>query len=406
MIFSKGLKSDSLFFNHLSNIDDISYFFNKDVVDKLENYFCIALKRRMSYCHQLTSNTHLFDCFEESVLTQLQTENNSLLFFDFSYEGYSLFDEPNLQCLHYNCKKYNVNPSKIVFLTSNLKDDEAYNQYANKRNIDKRINIISYPYFELYTLYSCKDGITCTDIEEKLNATIEETSKQYQGHFLSSLSRVNRFHRTAGTFILSMSSLKDKSLISHNTLTNREIHAVQALLRSNRNTSELLSKFQQWTDSLPLTVDDIDFNINQFQNLNEHIHSKTLFQIVNETMVDNSNNTSLCISEKTYKPIYNLQPFVIYGQQGVNKELESHGFKLYHDHFDYSFDDEPDNILRYKKMLDMLVDVTKDLHTLSKKQQIEWRFKDKHRLTHNLNRLYNFSYITDKLNTSMLKILN
>ena len=73
-----------------------------------------------------------------------------------------------------------------------------------------------------------------------------------------------------------------------------------------------------------------NFKINWAINTNfKSIFDKTLFHIANETEVDNFNNTALFYSEKTFKPISQMQPFVIYGQQGANKYLKELGYKTF-----------------------------------------------------------------------------
>ena len=59
------------------------------------------------------------------------------------------------------------------------------------------------------------------------------------------------------------------------------------------------------------------------------------------------------------------------------------GFKTYENYFDMSFDDEPNHVIRYKKLLASVSDTVKYLKTLNRDQQIEWRYKELELLTHN-----------------------
>jgi hypothetical protein len=74
---------------------------------------------------------------------------------------------------------------------------------------------------------------------------------------------------------------------------------------------------------------------------------------------------------------------VIYGQQGINRKIKMLGFKTYEDYFDLSFDDEPDDVLRYKKLLASVEHTVKHLRLLSRDEQIAWRFKQLELLIHN-----------------------
>jgi hypothetical protein len=74
---------------------------------------------------------------------------------------------------------------------------------------------------------------------------------------------------------------------------------------------------------------------------------------------------------------------VIYGQQGINQKIKMLGFKTYEQYFDLSFDDEPDDILRYKKLLNSIETTVTHLKSLPREQQIAWRFKELYLLNYN-----------------------
>jgi hypothetical protein len=74
---------------------------------------------------------------------------------------------------------------------------------------------------------------------------------------------------------------------------------------------------------------------------------------------------------------------LIYGQQGVNKKLSLLGFKSYESYFNLDFDDEPDDVIRYKKLLISANQAVRTLEELSREDQIEWRFKNSRLLKYN-----------------------
>ena len=76
---------------------------------------------------------------------------------------------------------------------------------------------------------------------------------------------------------------------------------------------------------------------------------------------------------------------LIYGHQGINKKLSLLGFKNYESYFNLDFDDEPDDIIRYKKLLESAAAAVSMLKTLSREEQIEWRFTHSKLLKHNYN---------------------
>jgi hypothetical protein len=70
----------------------------------------------------------------------------------------------------------------------------------------------------------------------------------------------------------------------------------------------------------------------------------------------------LDISEKTFKPISMLHPFIIMGQPGILKHLRSMGFKTFHGWWDESYDDTPDPNERFAKLLNLYEELSNYSH--------------------------------------------
>jgi hypothetical protein len=119
-------------------------------------------------------------------------------------------------------------------------------------------------------------------------------------------------------------------------------------------------EFNRWSKTLPKIIDTTDFITNHANNINAHIYSNTLFEIVNETLVNDYHGTSLFYSEKTFKPMTCFTPFIIFGQKHCNQKLEDFGFKLYTDVFDYKFDNINDTKQRYIAIIETVKPIIKN----------------------------------------------
>jgi hypothetical protein len=339
-----------------------------------------------------TSDADLFGNISEENLIKLQ--NKEIFFiFDASTEGFSPVNHfPFFNVLYFNCEKYNVDPSMVIYVSSNLCDERNIIEYCKSRN-KKPIHVFSFLSFEKVV----RDP-TLTLPKEK-----EHCSTHFTDKYFSSLSRVIRYHRSIATFLLCHSDISDKALISHANF-GKDIN-VESWRETHQLTDFTVKEIRRWMKRLPLTIDKSDFKTN-WALTNDYfvIHRKTLFQIVNETLVDNQQNTSLFYSEKTFRPVACFQPFVIYGQQGCNRHLKNIGYRTYEDWFDLSFDSEPDDILRYKKLLGSVTETCKYLDSLTKDQQIEWRFKNEEILQHNFDILSTSEYSVDKLENFLKKL--
>jgi hypothetical protein len=346
-------------------------FCSSPEITNLTNYLCFKeyqhlfrqhsdinfINLLLGYEQKITATTDLFKFIDTESINQLRN-GRCVLIFDATFEGYGDAESPLKTCLCYNAFLYNIDPAKIFLFTGNFLDT------------DNSINII--PIFILDAGWDYSVG------PRNVNQSQIECFKNLKKIILS-LSRRNRFPRVIAHFALWKSQLKQDSIISQDKVNNTATISTDILEKLNLTVDD----WQEFKHALPLLADGNNFHINTpFDHLPE-LHSKTVFSIVNETLISNYKNTSLFFSEKLLKPIINYQPMVIYGQQGINRKIKMLGFKTYEDYFDLNFDDEPDDVLRYKKLLASVEHTVKHLKSLSRDKQIAWRFKQLELLIYN-----------------------
>jgi hypothetical protein len=327
-------------------------------------------------------------------------DDKCFFIFDASTEGFSpIYREPYFDILYFNCKKYNVNTDNIIFVSANLKDEQNIDIYSKTNNV-RPIKVFSFPSFEhVVGNYQIKSPKELLELERKY------TVEQYNNKYFSSLSRVNRYLRTAGTFILCQDAISKNALISHNAFD--KIYNIDSWKQTNHLSEYSNELIENWLNKLPMTVDRDDFNVNwALDTPFADIHRQTIFQIVNETLVDDHNSTSLFYSEKTFRPILHFQPFVIWGQTGSNHALADLGYKIYDEWFDLSFDFENDPIKRYHMLLKSVKASCETFCHLSKEEQIEWKFKNENILLHNYETMTQRNYSKNKLKTFLSTLCN
>ena len=105
-----------------------------------------------------------------------------------------------------------------------------------------------------------------------------------------------------------------------------------------------------------------DLDMKNLNQLNYEHYLKTYFSIVSET-----NMRYRFITEKTYKPIYNLHPFIILGAPHTLKLLKEMGYKTFPELFNESYDSEIDP---HKRFL-MVIDEVEKFCNLSLKEKRE-----------------------------------
>jgi len=342
-----------------------------------------------------TPTTDLFEFLDSLDLNELRNNKNTILVFDCTFEGMPGQDLLIAQSLEYSCMRNQINPKKIFLFTGNLKPLEHHTA----------INVI--PVFILHLSFENLKGIE-NGLKPFWIPGINLTSsynlcKQNFKKSVLSLSRRNRHHRVLAHFMLSKSEIFEDSIISQ-ALIHEKIDG----MAFNHIDADILQKigltfddFEEFRNKLPFIADGDFFHKNvPFDPLID-LHSTTAFSIVNETLADNQKGESLFYSEKFLKPIINFQPMLIYGQQGINKNMHVLGFKSYESYFNLDFDDEPDDILRYKKLLISATEAVKQLRAMTRDQQIEWRFHQTELLEFNFYNVVHMKHV----HTQMEKFL-
>lgn len=108
--------------------------------------------------------------------------------------------------------------------------------------------------------------------------------------------------------------------------------------------------------------------------LDSYIH------ITSETSFDITIETGPFFSEKTFRPIINLQPFIFLGNVGSLRKLKELGFKTFHPHINESYDSEPDPVERMKL-------IAKEILRLNSMTRPEL-----HKLYHKLQNITNYNF--------------
>jgi hypothetical protein len=92
------------------------------------------------------------------------------------------------------------------------------------------------------------------------------------------------------------------------------------------------------------------------QHNDHHLHvpehyTQSYCHVVMETHFDADQSGGAFLTEKTFKPIKHGQPFVIIGAPGSLQALRDLGYRTFDHVIDNSYDLEPDNTLRWQKIL-------------------------------------------------------
>jgi len=346
------------------------YNFNKNSLD----YFDKGNKKFI-YPIMLYSN-HLFEKYEtidlNPILLKCIKEKRAKIVFFYFTEGWFGGDESHFIWLDNLVDKYQLNVDDLMVITSNLNAHENY-----KRN---KFKIITYNYFE--------DELEFASIIKKDKSNIILFKNKYlnfidnfniEKHFLC-FNNHPKLHRLWIFYeLINNENLKNKSILS---LSNQyEKNTCYDVVKSTNNI-ELINFFKNFDSTIGYSYDTKnwkkDVQVGDTININAHLN--TFINIVTETLTDDK---IIFITEKTYKPIYVCQPFIIVGNAHSLKKLKELGYKTFDKWWDESYDNEMDLNCRLKSIIKLLEEIAKwDFHKCNLIRQ-----EMKEVLIHNYNKM-------------------
>jgi len=223
----------------------------------------------------------------------------------------------NVDWINNLCKKYTFEKDDVILITSNLIEFDNYN-----------FTLIQYNYFGNHINFlpmSKLDKIDLKNYENNYNKFLNNINVL---HFLC-FNGIPRFNR-----ILMFDELNQNQKLIGKSITT---------LRSNEK--NYYYDIPNW--------DSRKFGAGASLNIQAHLDC--FLNIITETLFDND---SIFLSEKTYKPIYLCQPFIIFGNPHSLKKLKQLGYKTFDKWWDESYDNEIDINKRFDKIVNILEEIS------------------------------------------------
>jgi len=241
-----------------------------------------------------------------------------------AFEGEIHFKQPDtfLEQLHSILKNYDSKKVVLVMCDANL--EQNYKRWCKNH---KEKPVIGHCVYFPYTLLQ-----RTIDHYNKYRIRKKHLANKYRHYIcMNGAAKPHRFRMVEKLF---SNGWDAKGYI---TYLNRYGANTKHLANENFQGQELLLDFNAKT---------IDEQSNQ-EILPEQ-YRQAVFDIVNESIVS---DTSVFVTEKTWKPILYKSPFMILGSKGTCKHLEKFfGIKMFPDMINYSFD-----YVDYPKRFDRLV---------------------------------------------------
>ena len=365
---------NSLFFNLYSIKDLSNNQIIKNYIIQNSSSFNFLKEERIIIFISLNFFTQTFYLFLLELILFLKNKNinfNKLIIvFDESAESKSILDIDKI--------KRKINEIKKIFYFKYLIITSNYYFYNTEDE-----EVVYFPYFFYYF-----QKFFCSFKKRK---TIDVFNiffkyKQKKKTFLfNSLNRVIRTHRLAFLYYLKQINFDNEYLLSFDKIF------INSFFNNILEQDYLIDLNELIKIKTPIELDINDFKINQANNIGP-FYMNTFFSQINETLADKH---SIFLSEKVFKPIIRLSPFIVFGNPYTLQELNRWGFETNFIGIDNSYDNEINKLKRLKMILNQM-----KLLDLPKKDLLDFYYQNRNILIHNYDRYFNLNEkdILDKTN--------
>lgn len=244
----------------------------------------------------------------------------------------------------------------LLLITSDHLIQDKFNNLLKQGRIKDNFKVKAFTYFK-NTLWFHNYS---KNIDEVFKLSLENNKNKKEFHFLN-FNRVTKRHRVCifGE-LMTNPYLTDKFITSlgHNVSISSVdyVYEVDSVLKdSHKGKQRLLEFFKTYNPANHYTYDETDLENNKAANLNVDAHNKSFVNVVTESSYDDN---FIFFTEKTFKPIYCAQPFILIGNPYSLKKLRELGFRTFSQWWDESYDEEIDFTKRFEKIIRVMEDIS------------------------------------------------
>ena len=327
--------------------------------------------------HNFSNNDGLLDnnSITNAVIDRVKAKQAFFLITLF-YEGY--MDDDILEAMGDYFTHKQIPLSQVIYLTNCGNGKEVYADFCRRKN---KVPEMQMEYFPVFRIDKC-------DVKSALagSLTMKYTPGPRKKTFLCFNRRYND-HR-----LLFFMSVVKKGLLDQFYMSMAKTQP-EASRSFRENVKYLLSRFDDMglgaddiTESesvLPLILDTADFSNYPMEHSPDPVkgfYDTSLVNIVTETYFF---NRIIHVTEKTYKPMAFMQPFIVLGAVGSLKHVKDMGFKTFDSFWDESYDAETDD----KKRFNMILKIVEDIASWPEQKKIDFTYQVAEIVEFNLNHL-------------------
>jgi hypothetical protein len=309
----------------------------------------------------------------ESIITRIR-EKTAFILLTVLHEGW--MDDVFLNLIHQNFSKAGIPLSQVIYVSNCFNGDQIYNDYCKKYNV---VPEIKNEYCPTFRIDRCDVESIIEENNEYILGEREKTflcfNRRYSEHRLIFYMLMQK-HGLIDQFYLSMSNTQPGASYDFLTVAS---NLTKSYPEFNITDEDVIKS----NSCLPLVLDNPDFGSYPMEQNPvgvQKYYEKSLINIVSETYFINK---VIHITEKTYKPIAFMQPFIMIAAPYSLRHVKDLGFKTFDEFWDETYDNETNNIIRMNK----IVELVRSISNWSNEKKIEFEGQVKSILEYNREHL-------------------
>lgn len=353
------------------------------------------------------SEWNFIDFISDHALNEIKHTPSFYLHINFSTEG--VFEEHLIVYLYELLKKYEIPANKVIFTISSVDIEKIHDKICLENNISERINVIYWGWslrmksLEMKQLYY---GIEHKFWEhvENISTIVKEDDVNLEKIRPHKFLFLNRRLRPQRVVLLSLlgTDFINKNLVSYDMKMFERENDLSFFSHHLKTSHLALNSFKEFQNLIKLERKTIDYDdlesVWGFNFENKEPYLDSYIHILSET---NFYETGLYLSEKTWKPIGHLQPFIMVNKPGALKELHNLGFKT----FSPFINEEYDNIENDSERMEFIYSEIMRLDSLPIEDIHNWYKSIWDILIYNRNLLFEYSDKKDEMENDFLTTL-
>lgn len=304
-----------------------------------------------------------------------------IIFLDYAQENF--IDLQDYRRLHTSLKWAGIPPENIILGFNSYNAKELYESWFAPE--ERKLEVWNWPFVTSNTSYhyelSIKHNTNGCISENEFKQSVFTLRKK---HFLFKIRR-RRYYRLAFLYKIVSDGLIEKfdwSCLEPHEFNENDIEWMSKHFQYFIDKEKVQQIYKQIPHLLESEKDKSYYELSAWNGNEADIYKNSYVYLCTESFTDKPYKS---LTEKTFKPIANFMPFLVFGSYKTLELLQELGFKTFSPWIDESYDNEQDEVIRFQKIS---AEITR-LCSMPLEELHKWYWEMEDILVYNRNHLLN-----------------